>query len=318
MVSRIERSLPLPPLTALRAFEATARHASFTLAAKELCVTQTAISHQVKLLEAHLGLELFRRLPRRIEPTHEGRAWAEAMSDVFGRLHAANRRLRVAPARVRPVVTVSVLPSFASRWLVPRLGRFFDRHPNVDVRISPSAELSDFSTDAVDLGVRYGYGRYPGLRVEKLFEDSWVVVASPDFPHRKKIRTVRDLGRVTLIEDDQYDAFQPWLAAHGVKRSPDAHTMVFTDSSMLVEAAVRGQGVALARTLLASDELRAGRLVRVFPRLTPMKTGLAYYLAGVRGPGIRPEVTAFREWIRAEIATVDAFAGGTTGDLGSP
>src|SRR5689334_3335914 len=135
----------LPPLTALRAFEATARHQSFTLAAKELCVTQTAVSHQVKQLEDHLGTVLFRRLSRRIELTTEGRAWAEAMSDVFSRLYAANKRLRARPARTRPVVSVSVLPSFASRWLVPRLGRFFDKHPDVDVRISPSYELVDLA-----------------------------------------------------------------------------------------------------------------------------------------------------------------------------
>ena len=292
----------LPPLTALRAFEATARCMSFTLAARELCVTQTAVSHQVRQLEEHLGVTLFRRLPRRIELTSHGHAWAEALSDVFARLHAANKRLRARPARTRPVVSVSVLPSFASRWLVPRLGRFFEKHPDVDVRISPSYELVDFSTEEIDLGIRYGTGRYPGLRVEKLCEDASMIVCAPTLPLRKKLRRVQDLVRVAVIEDDQRDVLDAFLAAHGAARDPRVRAVMYTDSSMVVEAAVRGQGVAIVQLSIAADELAAGRLVPVFPRIPPMPTGSAYYMAFPRAHEARPELSAFRAFVREEIA----------------
>jgi LysR family transcriptional regulator, glycine cleavage system transcriptional activator len=162
--ARHDARLPLPPLTALRAFEAAARHLSFTRAARELCVTQTAVSHQVKLLEAHLGARLFRRLPRRLALTRAGSAWASELSEIFARLHDANRRLRSHARPERPVVAVSVIPSFASRWLVPRLGAFMQAQPQLDVYISPSEHLVDFRIETFDLGIRYGTGSYPAWR----------------------------------------------------------------------------------------------------------------------------------------------------------
>jgi LysR family glycine cleavage system transcriptional activator len=302
MSSAIEGDVPLPPLTALRAFEAAARHGSFTLAARELAVTQTAVSHQVRQLEEHLATALFRRMPRRIELTADGRAWAEALEDVFMRLYAANKRLRARPVRARPVVSVSVLPSFASRWLVPRLGRFFEKHPDIDVRISPSAELVDFAGEDIDVGIRYGTGKYPGLRVEKLCEDAWLVVCAPGLPLRKKLTRVSDLSRVPIIEDDQREALEAWLAAHGAAPHPRTRAMMYTDSSMVVEAAVRGQGVAIVRLAIASDELAAGRIVPVFPRVKPLSTGSAYYMAQRRTPSPRPEVALFCAFMREEIA----------------
>src|SRR5262249_21284577 len=157
-----------------RSFEAAARHLSFTRAAAELSVTQTAISHQVKLLEAHLGTLLFRRLPRRIVLTADGLAWARELKEVFARLEDANRRLRAGSDR--PVCSVSVIPSLAARWLVPRLGRFLQRHPECDLRISPTEHPVDFAVEAVDVGIRYGSGHYPGLEVHKLADDALVVV----------------------------------------------------------------------------------------------------------------------------------------------
>lgn len=303
MSSTLEGDAPLPPLTSLRVFEAAARHGSFTLAARELAVTQTAVSHQVRQLEEHLGTALFRRLPRRIELTAEGRAWAEAMSDVFTRLYAANKRLRARPARTRPVVNVSVLPSFASRWLVPRLGRFFEKHPDIDVRISPSAELVDFAGADIDVGIRYGTGKYPGLRVEKLCEDAWLVVCAPSLALRKKLTRVSDLMRVPIIEDDQREALDAWFGAQGSPPHPRTRAMMYSDSSMVVEAAVRGQGVAIVRLAIANDELAAGRIVPVFPRLRPVPTGSAYYMAQRRSPSPRPEVAVFSAFMREEIAT---------------
>ena len=305
MASSVDRALPLPPLNALRVFEAAARHGSFTRAARELCVTQTAVSHQVRLLETHLGAALFARSPGKIELTHDGRAWAAALGDVFARLHAANRSLRAATARARPLVSVSVLPSFASRWLVPRLGRFFARQPDVDVRVSPSEQLVDFSRDGIDVGIRYGLGRYPGLVVDKLCDDAWVVVCAPTVLERARLRTAADLARVPLLRDDEPDVWASWLARRGVRGVDPTRGPELSDSSMVVEAAVRGQGVALARLALCADELATGRLVRPFPRLKPEPTGRAYYLAIPAASLQRPEVAAFRDWVRAEIRSLD-------------
>jgi LysR family transcriptional regulator, glycine cleavage system transcriptional activator len=292
----------LPPLNALRAFEAAARHASATRAARELCVTQTAVSHQIRLLEDHLALKLFRRLPGRLELTADGRAWADALGDVFARLHAANRRLR-GRGRERPVVAVSIIPSFATRWLVPRLGRFLARHRETDVRIAPSEKLVDFATESIDLGVRYGNGRYPGLVVDKLYDDAWIVVCTPELKRRARLRSVDGLRRVSLLRDDEPAIWQSWLAAHGGDSAWDRGPML-TDSAMVVEAALRGQGVALARLSLAADELAAGALVRAFPRIRPVPTGRSYYLVAPAHALQRREVAAFRSWLRREIRSL--------------
>ena len=296
------RAPPLPPLTALRAFEAAARHLSFTRAAAELCVTQTAISHQVKLLEGHLGTVLFRRLPRRIALTRDGAAWARELEPVFACLHDANRRLRVRLSPDRPVVSVSVIPSFAARWLVPRLGRFLEQHPGLDVRVSPTEHLVDFAIEAVDVGIRYGGGRYPGLVVEKLADDALVVVCSPALARR--LSTAVDLRRHVLLHDDARESWPRWLDARGVSGVDTARGTVLTDSSMLVEAAVRGQGVALARWSLAVDDLEAGRLVLPFPRVRPMATGLSYYAVTTRERQSRAPVASFLAWVRGEAASL--------------
>src|SRR6185503_496468 len=154
--------MTLPPLNALRVFEAAARHLSFTRAAVELSVTQAAVSHQVKALETHLGFPLFRREPRRLLLTDQGQLYGQALRDVFGRLHEATARV-LAPAG-RQLLTISVIPSFAARWLVPRLGRLQALAPEIDVRVAPSREPADFGADGVDVGIRFGFGRYPGLR----------------------------------------------------------------------------------------------------------------------------------------------------------
>jgi LysR family glycine cleavage system transcriptional activator len=291
---------PLPPLTALRSFEAAARHLSFTRAAGELCVTQTAISHQVKLLEAHLGTPLFRRLPRRITLTADGQAWARELGDVFSRLQDANRRLRSRARPDRPVVSVSVIPSFAARWLVPRLGRFLARHAGVDVRISPTEHLVDFAVETVDVGIRYGAGRYPGVVVEKLADDALVVVCAPSLRARRKLTEPADLRGQMLLHDDARDAWPRWLELQGVRGVDGGRGTILTDSSMLVEAAVRGQGIALARRSLVVDDLQAGRLIFPFPRLRALPTGLAYYLAAPRENLARPAVAAFCAWLRHE------------------
>lgn len=271
---------------------------SFTRAAEELCVTQAAISHQVKLLESHVGALLFRRLPRRIILTREGQMWAKELGEVFSRLYEANRRLRAPARRDRPIVSVSVIPSFAARWLVPRLGRFLQANPSCDVRVSPTEHLVDFQAEGVDVGIRYGSGNYPGLVVEKLADDALIVVCSPAL--RRKLAKPDDLRKVELLHDDVRDAWRQWLDWREVAAVDATRGTVLTDSSMLVEAAVRGQGVALARWSLAIDDLATGRLVRPFPRVRPLPTGLAYYVAAPRASLARPAVAAFCTWLQKE------------------
>jgi LysR family glycine cleavage system transcriptional activator len=271
---------------------------SFTDAARELCVTQTAVSHQIKSLESELGVALFRRLPRRITLTTQGKQWALELGEVFARLHAINRKLRARPSAKGPAVAISVIPSFGSRWLVPRLGKFMDRHPDVEVRISASPDLVDFTTEAIDLGIRYGYGRYPGLVREKLADDYWVVVAAPIVAQR--LRSVRDLEKHVLLHDDEPDTWAGWLAVNGSPGLGRLRQSELSDSGMVVEAAVRGQGVAMARWSLSLEELKLGRLVLPFPKVLPLRTGLSYYLAAPRENFRRPEVQAFRDWLRSE------------------
>jgi LysR family glycine cleavage system transcriptional activator len=181
-----------------------------------------------------------------------------------------------------------------------------DRHPDTEVRISSSERLVDLAGEGIDLGIRYGFGRYPGLVSEKLADDAWVVVCAPALVARQKLRTPRDLGRQVLLQDDAPDAWSRWLSANGVRAPLRARRFELTDSSMLIEAASRGQGVGLARWSLAVDELAAGRLVLPFPKARSLPTGLAYYLAAPRESLRRPAVAAFRDWLRAEAEALRA------------
>jgi LysR family glycine cleavage system transcriptional activator len=310
---------PLPSLNALLAFEAAARHGSFTRAAAELGVTQTAISHQVRSLEDELAVTLFRRTPQRITLTPEGQAWASELLVVFARLRETNRRLREPRASTRAVVSVSIVPSFASRWLVPRLGSFLSQQLEVEVRISASERLVDFALEPVDIGIRYGLGHYPGLRTTKLADDAFVVVAAPSVAARREHWQPQDLRRETLLSDDFPDAWERWFRARGRALPNSARQTRLTDSSMLVEAAVRAQGVGLARWSLAADELDAGRLMLLFPRTAPFPTGLAYYVTAPRENLRRSAVRAFRDWIITEargLRTADDTSNGRVSAYG--
>jgi LysR family glycine cleavage system transcriptional activator len=301
-----ERRLPLPSLNALFVFEAAARHGSFTRAAVELRVTQTAVSHQVKALEAELGVALFRRSPRRLALTAEGQAWAAELRLIFQRLRETNQKLRASARGERPVVAISVIPSLGARWLVPRLGKFLAQHSNIDVHISASEHLVDFGLEPFDVGIRYGSGHYPGLTCEKLADDAWVVVSSPELLARNKLRTAADLVRETLLYDDHPRAWSKWFEACGVRDFASAGRNQITDSSMVIEAAIRGQGIALARWSLACDELHGGRLALVFPKLPLLPTGTSYYLVGPRESFRRAPVAAFRDWVRLEAQSLTA------------
>ncbi len=287
----------LPPLNALRAFEAAARHLSFTRAAGELHVTQAAVSHQVKALEEHLGRKLFRRLNRALLLTDDGQAYLPSISRAFTLLNDATNDLltKQAPGPL----TVSALPSFAARWLVPRLGRFRQIRPDIDLRIDPSAELSDFAGGDVDVGIRYGRGKYPGMRADWLMTEDIFPVCSPallEGPH--PLRDPRDLQHQVLLHDDGHGDWRTWLLAAGVDRVDPARGPIFTDSSMLIQAAMAAQGVALARGVVAADELAAGRLVRPFT--LSLSTAYAYYLVCPVNTAEQPKIAAFRDWLLDE------------------
>jgi LysR family glycine cleavage system transcriptional activator len=287
----------LPPLNALRAFEAAARHLSFTRAAAELHVTQTAISHQIRALEERLGVRLFRRLPRGLLLTEEAQHYLPPVRDAFDRIAAATAQL--AGGASSGSLTVSVLPSFAAKWLVPRLGRFRAAHPNLDLRISASSQLVDFARDDVDVGIRMGPGHYPGLRVDRLFGESMVPVCAPELqsgPH--PLRRPGDLRHHVLLHDDDHSGWQLWLELAGVEGVDAGRGPVFTDSAMVVQAAAEGQGVALARSVLAAGDLAAGRLVRPFEISVPHD--LAYYLVSPEATAEQPRIRAFRAWLLAE------------------
>lgn len=299
-----EKAPPLPSLHALYVFEVAARLGSFTRAGVELRVTQTAVSHQIKQLEGELGVLLFRRTGRGLSLTPEGQAWLTELAAIFARLREANRRLRQRPKGERPVVSLTTLPSFAARWLVPRLGGFIAKHPELDLRISASEAVVDFEREPVDVGIRFGPGPYPGLFAEKLLDDYFVVVAAPTKAAR--LKKPPDLRSQTLLFDDHEDAWSRCFAALGLVAPTPTRYHQLTDSSLLVEAAVRGQGVALARWSLIQDELAAQRLVRVFAHTPPLPVGHAYSLVGLRETFRRPEIAAFCDWLRLEIRSVGA------------
>ena len=287
----------IPPLTALRSFEAAGRHLSFTKAAHELNVTQAAGSHQVKSLEKYFGLKLFRRLNRTLLLTDAGQLYVPPLTDAFEAIHRATRRLRQHQGRAR--LTVSVLPSFAAGWLVPRLGRFRQRCPDVNLRIHPTVALTDFRRDDVDLGIRYGRGSYPGLRTDWLMREEFYPVCSPQLLEGPvPLRDPADLTRHTLLYDEATVEWRIWLLAAGVECVDAERGITVTDSSMLLRAAIAGQGVALARSVLAADEIASGRLVRPFDVDVPAE--FAYYVASPEESADQPNVAAFREWILDE------------------
>ncbi len=290
----------LPSLSALKAFEAAARHLSFTRAAEELQVTQAAISHQVKALEDELGVVLFARSSRRVALTEEGRILARAVSDAFERVEIALGSL--ARASHPQVVNVSVSPSLAVKWLLPRLDDFRSKFPEIDVRISANDRLIDPLREGVDLCLRYGSGRYPGLTTTLLMVDDVFPVCSPKLmegPH--PLRNPNDLKHHSLLQDEMMksDPNRPdWLkwfeAARTTPVEPKAH-LSFSHAVMMLDAALAGQGVALGRSSLVSADLEAGRLVRPFGQ--SFRSKFAYWIAVPEEAPLNPRVAAFHDWL---------------------
>jgi LysR family transcriptional regulator, glycine cleavage system transcriptional activator len=293
----------LPPLNSLRAFEAAARHLSFADAAAELHVTPAAISHQVKALEDHLGVTLFRRLNRAVRLTEQGQACLPGLRDAFDRLADAVERARM-PVK-GGVLTVSVAPSFAAKWLVPRLDRFRDAYPDIEIRISAGMHLVDFAREDVHIGLRYGSGHYPGLHVELLLHNEVFPLCSPALLRgRHALKRPEDLRHHTLlhdeasVRDESCPDWPMWLRAAGVTGLDATRGPRFDHASLVLDAAAAGRGVALTQGVLAGDDLAAGRLVKPFALTFPVE--FAYYV--VCPPSLRddPKVAAFRKWVQEE------------------
>jgi LysR family transcriptional regulator, glycine cleavage system transcriptional activator len=289
----------LPPLNALKAFEAAARHESFTRAAEELCVTQGAVSHQVKALEAELGLRLFNRERQRLVITEAGRAYLIIIRDAFDRIGDGTERLL---QRQRGgALTVTTSPNFAAKWLVHRLGRFAEAHPEIDLRVSASPHHVDFAREDIDLGIRHGDGTAAGLHITRLCTEELFPVCSPKLLNgRNRLRTPSDLCRFTLLHVSDREGWRQWLEFAGVTGVDPSRGLILNQASMAIDAAVDGQGLALARTALAAWDLIGGRLVRPFDIAMP--ASYAYWIVCSKAVAKLPKIVAFSDWLLAEAA----------------
>lgn len=286
----------LPNLAALRAFEAAARHGNFSRAAEEIHVTHGAISHQVRALEEELGVPLFARHGKRISITPEGERFATTLRKALTDIAAAAAALQADGKQKR--LTVTALPSFAARWLSPRLGEFIELHPDMEVMLQSSSQLTDFVRESVDIGVRFGRGNYPGLAVEKIMDDYYYPVASPRFNKGKLPRTPEKLAEYTLLRCEM-EPWTPWFRAAGLDFLEPTGGLVFQDSSMLVRTAVEGHGIALARHAIAFSDIESGELVRLFD--IAIRTQQSYYLVCPPESLQKPQVQAFRKWLLDEV-----------------
>ncbi|WP_300545057.1 transcriptional regulator GcvA [Maricaulis sp.] len=298
------RSSRLPPLNALRAFEAAARLESFARAADELAVTPGAISQQIRSLEDHVGTPLFVREGRGLTLTGAGRAAANVTSEAFETLERAVSLMRQ-PVQ-RRALTVSVAPSFAGKWLAPRLHRFQDDHPGVEVWIAATSERVDLGAGAADLAIRYGPGGDMTLNEERLLPEEVLPVCSPDLLRDGvPLTTPRDLAGHTLLHDASPESevdgadWSAWLKARNIRGVAVAGGVRFNQSALVIDAAVAGRGVALAKRALAQNDLASGRLVALFADGTsPVRS--AYHIVTARNRPLSPDAEGFIAWLRAE------------------
>ena len=298
----------LPPLNALRAFEAAARHLNFSRAADELSVTPGAVSQQIQNLEDYVGVALFKRTPKGLLLTDAAQTALPALREAFDRLAEAASLLTAAVDGRR--LTLTAPPSFAAKWLMPRLKRFEEAYPQIDVWLSADMEIVDFAAGEVDMAIRYGSGRYPALEIQRLMSETVIPVASPGLMNENPLNGPDDLSHHTLLHDGSPNAdescpdWSMWLAARGVRGVDGTRGPRFNQSSLVIEAAVGGRGIALAKRTLAQDDLDSGRLIT--PLQIATAVDFAYYLVHPKAKGRLPQVKAFVGWITAEAAAHEA------------
>jgi len=294
----------LTHLNALRAFEAAARHANFAKAADELSVTPAAVSQQIATLEDYLGVQLFKRIARGVYLTEAAQAMLPPLRDGFDLLAAGLERARAGAKRRH--LMVSLTPSVAAKWLMPRLERFITAHPDIDVRLDTTTRLVDFAREEVDVALRYGSGHWPGLVVSPLMNETVFPVCSPPLLRdpKRPLRTPADMAHHTLIHDASmperasFPQWSTWLQAAGVHSVDRSRGLQLNASMLAIQAAVDGQGIALGRSVLVADDLASGRLVSPFALSLPLRFG--YFIVHPRRPVAPAAVEAFARWVRAE------------------
>ncbi|MGN3960851.1 transcriptional regulator GcvA [Burkholderia gladioli] len=280
---------PNLPLNALRAFESSSRHLSFTRAAQELNVTQAAVSQQVRALEERLGVSLFKRLPRGLAVTDEGLALRPVLSDAFDRIESVLRQFE--GGHFHEVLTVGAVGTFAVGWLMPRLRSFHALHPFVELRLMTNNNLVDLAAEGLDCAIRFGDGNWPGTRAQKLFDAPLSLLCAPDIAQR--LRVPADLAGETLLRSYRADDWMNWFAKAGLAPMP-ARGAVFDSSRLMVEAATQGAGVALAPASMFARDLATGRLVRPFD--IEVQAG-SYWLIRQKGKPATPAMQLFNQWI---------------------
>jgi LysR family glycine cleavage system transcriptional activator len=296
----------LPPLNALRAFEATARHLSVKNAADELCVTPGAVSQLVKTLELHLGVQLFRRVNRGVFLTDAGQAYLPPVRNAFRQISDATQKVAV-PAETG-LLTVSATPFFASAWLVPRLKSFQDAHPDIDLQVLTSNALADFLRDGVDVAIRHGMGQYPGLASQRVLTVEMVPVAAPALVvEHGKPKKPADLLRWPRVNDADRKGWRLWFEAQGIEDAGPARGPSFDDAGLLLQAALAGQGAALLPAAMMAPEIAQGRLVQL-SKVTWLED-FAYYLVCPEASRDRPKVAAFRDWLLGAVRQKSASSG---------
>ncbi|MEK9722394.1 MAG: transcriptional regulator GcvA [Rhodospirillaceae bacterium] len=287
----------LPSLNALRAFETAARHLSFTKAAEELFVTQAAVSHQIKHLEAQLEAQLFRRLNRELRLTDAGQILLPVVSEALDLMVGGVERVRRGRSEGR--LTVTTLESIAATWLVPRLANFRALHPEIDFSLSIADHVVDFDRDRVDMAVRYGPGGWPGCSAIKLSDEEIFPVLSPSLLAKgPQLRTPADLLKFPLIFEDLNETWEDWFRRAGVSVPRVPGGTFLPHSNLVMQAVMAGEGVALGRSFLINPEIAAGRLVRPFDVAVPAIN--SYWVVAPTGAEGQPKVRAFRDWIVAE------------------
>jgi len=286
----------LPNFSALRAFEAAARHENFSRAAEELHLTHGAISHQVRGLEEELGRPLFVRHGRQVKITNDGLKFAQFLGKAFADIATATDAMRAASISQR--LTITSIPSFAARWLAPRLGRFIELYPDIEVVLQSSGALQDLAREGVDVGIRFGRGHYPGMVVLRLMGDVYYPVVSPHYRGGQLPAVPADLARHTLLRSVEH--WTPWFNAAGLDMPEPAGGLLFEDLSMLIRSAADGNGVALVRHVVAMQEIASGQLLRLFDIASPSTD--EYYFVTPPNAASKPQVQAFRDWLLEEIA----------------
>lgn len=295
----------LPPLGALRAFEASARHLSVKKAAEELCVTPGAVSQMLKALEEKLGVALFERVNRGIVLTGAGRDYLPPIRNALRQIAEASGR--IAAAAESGLLTVSVTPFFAAAWLVPRLQGFQDAHPDIDLQVVASTALVNWSRDGVDVAIRHGLGRYPGLHSDKLVAVEVVPVAAPALAARLgRPASAAALLRWPQVHEAERSGWHRWFQAQGIDEIGPARGPAYDDAGLLLRAVLAGQGAGLLPAAMVAPDLAEGRLLRLAD--DALLEDLAYYLLVPEGSQLRAKVAAFRAWILGE-AAVEADAG---------